>query len=340
MKSGCKTGVGLVLVRFPRNRCVTTLLLVSLGLGCSSSKPKLIAVIPRTTGTGLWEPEHLGAEIAAAKADTRIYWNAPNREDDIEGQIALINQVDSSRFSGLILSPSHALALISPVRRALDRGVPTIVLGSPLPLPAENGLHYVLNDEDLGGQLAADRIATLTNGHGTVLVLGVNPDIAGIMERARSFERFLSQRYPGIRVVKRRGTFNALREQQSAQQALREIPEATAIVALMWSSTRAAISVLKQDPRHSSVKVIGFDPDGSALFFDTPILDSVVVEDTRTMAQRAVEIIELVNRGRLAPQKVILSPTLVTRENLNEDSIRKLIDLAPASYNWDRSRIP
>jgi len=340
MRSRYKTDAGLVRVLYSRSRYAATLFLISLGLGCSSSKRRPIAVIPRTTGTGLWEPEHQGAEIAAAKFGTRIYWNAPNREDDIEGQISLVNQVNLSRFSGLILSPSQALALMSPVRQAVGRGVPTVVLGSALPLPAGNGLYYVLNDEDVGGQLAAERIATLMNGHGTVLVLGVNPDIAGIMKRARSFERFLSQSYPEIRVVKRRGTFNTLREQQTAQQALRENSEATAIVALMWSSTRAAISVIKEDTTHSSVKVIGFDPDGSALSFDTPILDSVVIEDTRTMAQRAVEIIDLVNRGQSAPQNVAFSPTLVTRENLNEDLIRKLTDLGPAPYNWDRSRIP
>ena len=59
--------------------------------GCQRNSPITIAVIPRTTGTMLWEPEHGGAQAAALKLGARIYWNAPTREDDIEGQIALVH---------------------------------------------------------------------------------------------------------------------------------------------------------------------------------------------------------------------------------------------------------
>src|SRR6266700_866491 len=88
-------------------------------LGCHSVAPFTIAVIPRTSGTSLWEPEHAGAEAAAVHANAHIYWNAPTREDDVEGQIAIVNQVINKRYQGLVLAPDQALALIAPVRRAV-----------------------------------------------------------------------------------------------------------------------------------------------------------------------------------------------------------------------------
>ena len=114
-------------------------------LGCHSTAPVTIAVIPRTSGTGLWEPEHGGAEVAAVHANAHIYWNAPTREDDVEGQIAIVNQVINKGYQGLVLAPDQALALIAPVRRALARGIPTVILGSPLPLPAGENLSYILS---------------------------------------------------------------------------------------------------------------------------------------------------------------------------------------------------
>src|SRR5580658_8206000 len=46
---------------------------------CKRSTP-IIAVIPRTCGTALWEPEHAGAAAVARADGLDIYWNAPMRD--------------------------------------------------------------------------------------------------------------------------------------------------------------------------------------------------------------------------------------------------------------------
>lgn len=319
---------------------VAMLFVLSLGLGCHSPNDRSIALIPRTTGTRLLEQEHQGAELAASRYGTRIYYNAPDREDDIEGQISFVDRVSPARFSGLILSPSHALALITPVRRALDRGVPIVILGSPLPLPPRDRLHYVLNDEDIAGQLAAQRVALLTHGHGTVLVLGENPDIYGIMTRVRSLEAALSQHSPDVRVIKRQGTFNILREQQTADRALRDNPDVKVIVALMWSSARGAISVIEDSARYSAVKVVAFDPDESPTSYDIPCLDSAIVENVGAMGRKAVEILQQETEHTPAPSSIIVRPVLITKDNRDDPSVRALIDFGRTSDKWDISRVP
>src|SRR5215831_13815113 len=105
-----------------------TLILLS---GCHRSAPTKIAVIPRTTGAMMWEPEHGGVLAAALRSGAQVYWNAPTREDDIQGQIALVERVADGGYQGLVLAPDHALALITPVRRAISRGVSTVIIGSP-----------------------------------------------------------------------------------------------------------------------------------------------------------------------------------------------------------------
>jgi len=292
---------------------------------CSRNVPLRIALIPRTAGMGLWEPVHRGADSAAAKISARVYWNAPTREDDVEGQIALINQVVDKGYQGLVIAPDHTLALITPVRRALAKNIPTVIISSPLPIPAGGKLSYVVNDDETAGQLAAKRVAELLHGRGTVILLGVNPDIAGIMIRARSFELYLSQSFPDIHIEKRRGSFNALHEQQTAEEVLRSTTKVEAIVGLMWPSTRGALSAARTRHDPDSVKVIGFDPDGSPLPFDIPNLDSVVMQNTEAMGEKAVELVAAQVRGQSGPSSVKLPPTLVNRDNINEPAIRKLI---------------
>jgi ribose transport system substrate-binding protein len=202
------TGQGSV---FFRCCCVVCLLCAA---SCRKAVPT-IAFIPRTSGTSLWEPAHGGAELASRSIGTTIYWNAPTREDDVQAQIALLERVIDRGYEGIVLAPDQSLALISPVRRALSEGTPVVIIGSPLPIPPGQKLSYIINDEEQAARMAVDRIAHLLRGKGTVALLGVDPDIAGIMTRTRNLEIALAQGYPLIKIIEKRlGSFNVQHDQQ------------------------------------------------------------------------------------------------------------------------------
>ncbi len=319
------------------------LVLMALGCvtGCHRSMLSAIAVIPRTSGTMLWEPLNVGAQVAAAELGERIYWNASTREDDIDGQIALVDRVASGRYKGLVLAPDHALALITPVRRALARGVPIVIVGSPLPIPPSSNLAYVLNDEEAGARMAAQRVATLLHGAGKVALIGIDPDIAGTMVRANNFERSLTALCPKAQIVVRRmGTFNFAHEQESAEEVLRDTPGLNVIVALNSTSTRGAVSTIEGSPWSGAVKVVGFDPD--SLPFENGSLDSLIVQDTRGMGERAVRLIHERLHGHALPSLVAFEPLLVTRENARSTAVQDMVTTRwrPGTVSLRRSLVP
>jgi len=308
--------------------------------GCQQRHPT-IAVIPRTEGNLLWESEHVGAEFAARRTGASIYWIAPTREDDVEGQIALVERTASSRFEGLVLAPDQALSLISPVRHVLTRGIPTVIIGSPLPLPAGGNLSYVLNDDEEAGRLAADRIGTLLHGRGTVAVLGMTPEVIGLMVRERSFERALAVRFPQISIVdKHLGLLNAPHEEQLTEETLRAHPDLNAIIALTSSSVDGALSAL--DSMHAlRVRVVGFDYDGMPPPFDRyPNLDCIIQEDTRSMGEQAIELIRARRSGASVSAITRISPTLITMANLNTAPVRRMLaqDWTLGRWNWSPTR--
>lgn len=305
---------------------------------CHKAGKITIAVIPRTSGTLLWEPEHRGAQDAAEKIGAKIYWNAPTREGDVAGQIALMDHAIAEGYQGIILAPSQSLALITPVRHALAQGLPIVIVSSPLPVPAEANLSYVLNDEQEGGKIAARRIAQMLHGSGTVAVLGINPDVAGIMIRAHSFESFLSANYPQIHIIERHiGTFNIPHEQEVAEEVLETHPDLDAVVALMWSSARGAMSTIDNNPGKFRAKVIGFDPED--ILFTSPSLDSVVLQNTREMGALSVQLIHSQLIGRSAPALITLKPILVTRANAHSEEVLHMttMDWQPG---WNLSHTP
>lgn len=316
--------------------------------GCRTGKPGSIAVIPRTSGTIQWEPENVGAQEAATELGERIYFNASTREDDVDGQIALVNRVAAGHYCGLVLAPDHSLALITPVRRALATGLPIVIVSSPLPIPATENLSYVLNDEEEGGRLAAERVAALLHGKGEVALTGIDPDITGIMVRARSFEEVLNRNYPDVKIVLRRmGSFNFAHEQEVAEEVLREGSGLSVIVALTSTSTRGAVSAIENEPRRHGVKVIGFDADAlpfdsEGLPFDEASLDAVVVQNTRGMGERAIRLIHAKAAGQSLPARILFKPLLVTRDNVSSAPVAKVLYARwqPGASQLQRSVMP
>jgi ribose transport system substrate-binding protein len=301
--------------------------------GCRSAGP-VIAVIPRTSGTMMWETEHRGAFAAAVQSGAQIYWNSPTREDDVQGQIALVEHVSDGGYQGLVLAPDHALALLTPVRRALARGIPTVIVGSPLMMPSTPRLGYVLNDEQASGQMAARRVGAVLHGHGSIAVLGIDPGIAGIMTRAHVLEQTLSREYPQIHIVTNRlGSFNVPHEQQVAEETLKSYPEIDAVVTLTSTSTYAMLSALSTGSS-GKVRVIGFDPN--SLGFDSPNLDSFIVQDVHGMGAAAVRMIVASLHGQPMVSPIRFRPLLVTRENVNSPQVQNTVstDWHPASMRW------
>lgn len=302
--------------------------------GCGHRRPPTIAVIPQTEGTMMWEAVHVGAETAAAETGSSIYWIAPTREDDIEAQIRLVSRITNGHYNGLVLAPDQALSLISPIRRVLARGIPTVIIGSPLPIPAGGNLSYILNDDEAGGRLAAQRVGKLLNGHGSVAILGLNPDVSSTVIRARAIEESLAHDYPGIHIAaERMGTFNAPHEQQVAEDALRANPDLAAIVTLMSTTLDGTLSALSAEPGRRRLHVIGFDSAGFPAFQNNPDLDCVIQENTRAMGRKAVEFIHDRWLGRPVPAVLHLEPTVITSENLNSAAVRYML-----SQDWTLGR--
>lgn len=315
-------------------------------VACRSHQTVKIAVIPQTEVTSIWEDAHVPAVAAARVTGTTIDWKAPMREDDIEAQIALVDRVAKGNYQGLVLAPNQAVSLISPVQRAVARGIRTVIIGSPLRIPARGNLLYVLNDDVKSGQLAAERVARLLNGHGTVALLGINPDVTAIMIRARAFEQDLYHKSPGIAVVERRlGSFNVPHEQQVAEDVLRDHPNLDVLVALMSSTVEGTLAAVGSAHRNHGIKVIGFDSsimpsvnvDTLTVSDQDDSLDCVIQEDTIAMAQRAIELIGASLRNEPVPSTTLLPPKLITRDDVNAH-LAQIRDMVARERDFIRSR--
>lgn len=292
------------------------------------SQPPVIAVIPRTCGTFLWEAEHTGVARTAPAYGLKIYWNGPMREDDLQGQIDILTEALDRGMRGIILSPIASLPLRVPVRKAVEQGVPVVVVGTDLGLAPGKDLAYVLNDEVRGGQMAARRIGDRLKGHGNVAILGINRELTSTAERALSVERTFASEFPGIAV-----TFRSLarptvsQEQQVAERMLVDGGQIDGIVALTEASTRGAFYALTEFNRTTTTPLVGFDQNLLAPI-RTGEIDSVVIQDTNQMGRVAIQLMNEELQGGTKQSYVTVEPKLVTKQTIDSPAIQEILDLS------------
>jgi ribose transport system substrate-binding protein len=294
--------------------------------GCRRTHP-VIAVIPRTCGTPLWEPEHVGVADVARSSGLDIYWNAPMRDDDIQTQISLVEKAQARGLAGIIVSPIKTLPMRTPIRRLLAHGASVVVIGTELGIPPGGKLAYVLNDEQLGGQMAARRIGSILHGEGAIAILGIDPQLMSNTTRERGFEATLALEFPHIRVaVRRLGLSNVPQEQQAAEELLHNGENINAIVALSLASTRGAYYALVEFGKDNVIKLVGFDQD-----LLPPIrtggIDSVVAQNTYEMGRVAMGLMDRELHGTADASEVHIAPVLMTRENIDSPEIRRILNL-------------
>jgi ribose transport system substrate-binding protein len=122
-----------------------------------------IAVIPKGMTHEFWQSIHRGAVRAAEdlrtsdNVDVEVIWDGPLRERDALAQIRIVDRRVSTRVDGIVLAPQHSQTMVAPVRRAVEQGIPVVVIDSGLERP-DLTVKYVATDNRNGGRLAAKRL--------------------------------------------------------------------------------------------------------------------------------------------------------------------------------------
>lgn len=307
-------------------------LLFALSGGCGK-RPSTIAVIPRTTATLLWEPMHLGAVEAARKAGMHVYWNAPANDGDVEKQQSEFTSCVKRGYSGIVFAPDETLASRSIVLDAVNRKIPVVVIDDQLGPPAGSWLTYVSNDEAKGARMAAERLATILHGRGSIAIIGINTRSANGVEREEEFERVLAGIAPAIQIVNREFGDTIVTHQQQIARKILDSKKANAIVAMTGTATRGAYYAKIAASGHADVSIVGFDQD-LLIPIQTEEVDSVVVQDTRKIGEIAVANLDAQRRGEKVQPLTLVPPMLLTRQTISAPEITRLWQFS--QFAWDR----
>ena len=287
---------------------------------CNRSRKKVIAVIPKGSAHIFWQSVHAGAVKAAREHDLEIIWNGPPQETDFNQQIQIVDAMINRGVDGIVLAPIDKKSMVGVVERAAKEKIPVVIFDSGI--DTEQFVSQVATDNYHAGELGADRVAKILDGHGKVAMVMVQPGGASTMAREQGFQDRVAKVYPEIKIVDQRyGWADFSKSLAVSENMLTAHPDLDAMFASNESSAVGAVQALKA--RKSKVKLVGFDSSPQMIEdVKSGAIDSLVIQDPFRMGYEST--IAMVDKlaGRPVTKINNIPPRLVTAENLNTPEIQ------------------
>ncbi len=302
--------------------------LVLSGCQCGSDEPEraTIAVIPKGTTHIFWRAVHAGAQRAANDLDVDIVWQGPTREDDRAAQIRVVEDMIARGVDAMVLAPLDDRALVPAATEAAGEGIPVVIFDSGIEW---DGLtSFVATDNRDGGRLAAERMGALLGGHGRVIVMRYQEGSASTSEREAGFLEGLRAQHPGIEIVSDNQYGGATTETAyaTAENLLVRFPDVDGIFTPNESTTFGMLRAVSDANRAGQVKLVGFDSNEALVNgLREGHVHGLVLQNPERMGERAVRTAVARLRGESVEPRIDTGATLVTRDNMDEPAIQRLL---------------
>jgi ribose transport system substrate-binding protein len=288
-----------------------------------------IAVIPKGTTHEFWKSVHAGAVKAARELDVDVVWKGPLQEDDLKGQIDLVQSFTAQRVSGIALAPLNDKALVASVNAAAQAGLPVVIFDSAL--AGGNIASFVATDNRAAGALGAKRLLELAPGRGRLVVLRYQEGSASTHDREEGFLAGIAA-HPELEVVSANQYGGATTESAfKAAESLLLAQNAggggvTAVFTPNESTSFGMLLALEKTQLAGKLRFIGFDAsDKLVKGVESGAIDALVLQNPFNMGYLAVRAVVERLRGKVITPRTDTGAQLLDRKNLQEPSMQQLI---------------
>jgi ribose transport system substrate-binding protein len=298
---------------------------------CKKNPAKLaLAVIPKGTSHEFWKSVHAGAIKAARElGNVDVLWKGPLQENDLKGQIDVVDGFVAQGVKGILLAPLDDKGLVAPVRQAVAAGIPVVVFDSDL--QGHDHASFVATDNFAAGRMAGEAMVKLL-GHGRVIVLRYQEGSASTQKRE---DGFLDAAKNGLEIVSANQYAGATVEtaQKASENLLAAHGDVEGVFCPNESSTFGMLMALRGRGLAGKVKFFGFD-SSSALVdgLRKREIDGLVLQNPLNMGYLALKTLASVIKGDKVAPRIDTGAQLITHENMDQPAQKEL--LSPNLTPW------
>jgi len=307
-----------------RNRwCEAVALAAALVLagGCSrveQTKKLEIVLVVKALDSEFWQRLKSGAE-AAARADPGVKFAvlAPEREINIDQQVAILEDQVLKKVSALAVAPAGVAEVVPVLEKAKAAGIPVVIVDTDVPWPSR--VSFVGIDNRLGGRLAGEYVLRAIGGQGKVAVIRGVMGVATQDDRLAGFREVIAQA-PGVQYVAAQPANSERALGMSVMENLLTLHrDLRAVFATNDQMALGAMEAIAARNLTGKIVLVGFDATREAVrAVQAGRMSAVMAQYAEAIGRRAIE--EAIKAARAQPveKRVDIGTALVTKENAGE----------------------
>jgi len=294
-----------------------------------------IAVVPKGTTHEFWKAVHAGAIKASREVGVEIVWKGPLKEDDLKGQIDVVQSFAAQGVSGIVLAPLNDKALEKPVSDAVAAKIPVVIFDSDLQGSAHKS--FVATDNLAAGRLAGEKMGALLGKKGKIAVLRYQEGSASTQKREDGFLEAV-RKIPDITVVSDNQYGGATTESafEKAESLLSAQSAGSGgldgVFCPNESTTFGMLLALRKAGLAGKIKFVGFDASEKLVgALREGHIDALVVQDPFKIGYEAVRTMAEVIAGKPVQPRIDTGATVVDKAGLDRPEVKALVapDLTP-----------
>ena len=306
---------------------IIILLICCVLIGCSGETEKAktkILVSPKGLVHSFWVTVKAGADSAGKEFGAEVVWKGPTQETDIAGQIAIIEDYINKGIDAIVLAACDAQGLIPVLEKAQQKGIPVITIDSGV--DSDIPFSFIATDNILAAEKAAQKLAELIGARGEVACIPFVPGAATSNWREQGFVEEI-KKYPDIELLPIRYSQSEVAIGMAVtEDLLTGHPDLKGIFAANEAGTIGVIQALKTKNKIGQVNVVGFDAASNEVnALQAGEIDALIVQDPFKMGYEGVKAAMMSIKGESVPNRIDTGVYVVTRENLNQPEIQRLL---------------
>ncbi len=282
-----------------------------------------IAVIPKGSVLHFWKSIHAGAAKAAAEEKIKLIWDAPQKDDDRQAQIQMVQNMMSRQVSAIVLVPQDSRALQAPVQQAKKRKIPVVIVNSGL--EGNDYESFVATDNFHAGEMGAQELTRILGGKGKVTVLRYFEGSDSTTKRENGFVAQI-KKTPGMTLIDPviYAGVGVEKAFQAAQNILNRNPDINGFFCPAETVCQGILRALQTIKKVGTVKFVGFDAsDAMKESLRKQEVQALIVQSPFQQGYIGFKTAAKVLRGEKVEKRIEIPVLVVTKENLDDPKIQE-----------------
>ena len=239
-------------------------------------------------------------------------------ELDINAQINMFETAIAQQADGIITMALDPDAFVPVINRAVDAGIPVVLIDSDA--PDSNRNFYAGTSNYAAGYEAGRAMIEATGGNANIGIITGAIAAPNLNERIDGFRSAIAN-YPDMTILAVEAAYaDLLRGTESAQTLLLTYPEMDAFFGASATDALAAGMVVSEQGRADEFTIVGFDDlDDTLAYIREGVIHATIVQRPFEMGRLGVELLYRIHQGD-APAEAVIDTGVIVVTIDNVDS--------------------